>query len=85
MAVPIPGSLEMKIDLPERVLDFTSTNMPEPEIVLDYLPQRHELCASGIYTAPDGFRVHGDYYFDGRGPDEHPQAGLLPAGAGLAH
>ena len=31
-ATPIHGSLAMKIDLPERVLDFTSTNVPEPEI-----------------------------------------------------
>jgi len=29
-ATPIPGSVTMKIDLPERVLDFTSTNVPEP-------------------------------------------------------
>jgi hypothetical protein len=37
-ATSIPGSLAMTIDLPERVLDFTSTNVPEPEIVLSYLP-----------------------------------------------
>ena len=38
-AIPIPGSVMMKIDLPERVLDFTSTNVPEPELVLGYLPK----------------------------------------------
>jgi Protein of unknown function (DUF3485) len=37
-AVAIPGSVLMKINLPERALDFTSTNVPEPQIVLDYLP-----------------------------------------------
>jgi hypothetical protein len=37
-AAPIPGSLAMKIDLPERVLDFTSTNVPEPALVSGYLP-----------------------------------------------
>ena len=53
-ATPIPGSVMMKIDLPERVLDFTSTNVPESEVVLNYLPkdtsyvERH-------YQAPDGF------------------------------
>src|SRR5712675_2102050 len=37
-AVAIPGSVMMKIELPERVLDFTSTNVPEPQGVLAYLP-----------------------------------------------
>ena len=37
-SAPIPGSLNRKIDLPERVLEFTSTNVPEPELVLRYLP-----------------------------------------------
>lgn len=37
-AEPIPGSVVMKIRLPERVLDFDSTNVPEPQIVLGYLP-----------------------------------------------
>lgn len=34
----IPGSVMMRLALPARVLDFTSTNMPEPETVLSYLP-----------------------------------------------
>jgi len=29
----------MRVELPERVLEFTSTNMPEPEVVLGYLPK----------------------------------------------
>jgi hypothetical protein len=58
MAVTIPGSTQMKMDLPERVLDFTSTNMPEPEIVLGYLPPDTSY-AERIYTAPDGFQVQG--------------------------
>lgn len=37
-AVAIPGSMLMQISLPERVLDFNSTNVPEPQIVVDYLP-----------------------------------------------
>jgi hypothetical protein len=37
-AKAIPGSVMMKINLPERVLDFTSTNVPEPQVVLGYLP-----------------------------------------------
>ncbi len=54
--VAIPGSVQVKIDLPERVLDFTSTNVPEPQIVLDYLPKDTSY-AERLYTAPDGFRV----------------------------
>jgi hypothetical protein len=55
-AAAIPGSVQMKIDLPERVLDFTSTNMPEPEVVLAYLPADTSY-AERIYAAPDGFWV----------------------------
>jgi hypothetical protein len=58
MAAAIPGSLQMKIDLPERVLDFTSTNIPEPEVVLGYLPPDTSY-AERIYTSPDGFQVQG--------------------------
>jgi hypothetical protein len=53
---PIPGSIQLKINLPERVLDFTSTNMPEPDVVAGYLPKDTSY-AERIYTAPDGFRV----------------------------
>ncbi len=52
MAAPIPGSTVMKIDLPERVLNFTSTNLPEPEIVLGYLPKDTSF-AERYYTSPD--------------------------------
>jgi hypothetical protein len=53
-ATPIPGQVMMTIDLPERVLDFTSTNMPEPEVVLGYLPKDTSF-VERIYHAPDGF------------------------------
>lgn len=38
-ATMIPGSMAMKIDLPARVLDFTSTNVPESEVELGYFPK----------------------------------------------
>ena len=38
IAEKIPGSVMMKINLPERVLDFTSTNVPESETELGYFP-----------------------------------------------
>ena len=55
-AAPIPGGLKMKLDLPERVLDYTSTNIPESEIELGYFPQDTSY-ARRIYQSPDGFAV----------------------------
>jgi hypothetical protein len=56
LAAPIPGSVTMKIDLPEHVLDFTSTNVPEPEVVLGYLPPDSSY-AERLYSAPGGPQV----------------------------
>ena len=56
IAAPIPGSTMMKIDLPERVLDFTSTNVPESEVELGYFPKDTSY-ARRLYQAPDGFGV----------------------------
>jgi hypothetical protein len=55
---PISGSVMMKIDLPERVLDFASSNVPEPEVVLGYLPKDTSY-VERQYQAPDGFWVTG--------------------------
>jgi hypothetical protein len=55
-AMPVPGSVVMKINLPERVLDFTSTNVPEPQVVRDDVPPDTSY-AERIYFAPDGFWV----------------------------
>ena len=57
-ATPIPGSVMMKIELPERVLDFTSTNVPEPEVVLGYLPKDTSF-VERYYQAPDGLWATG--------------------------
>jgi hypothetical protein len=53
---PIPGSVAMNIDLPARVLDFTSTNVPESEIELAYFPKDTSYVRR-LYQAPDGFVV----------------------------
>lgn len=53
---PVPNSIKINISLPERVLDFTSTNIPEPETVLGYLPTDTSY-AGRAYFAPDGFWV----------------------------
>lgn len=52
-AAPISGSVMMKLDLPERVLDFSSTNVPEPEVVVDYLPKDTSY-VERRYVSPDG-------------------------------
>lgn len=55
---PVTGSVQVKIDLPERVLDFTSTNIPEPEVVLGYLPKDTSY-AERLYRSPDGAAMTG--------------------------
>lgn len=52
-AEAIPNSVTMHLQLPERVLDFTSTNMPTSEVVLDFLPKDTSY-AERHYQAPDG-------------------------------
>lgn len=53
---PIPGSPRLQVDLPERVLDYTSQVVEPDKLTLGWLPpdtsfgQRH-------YQAPDGFQV----------------------------
>src|SRR5208282_1042950 len=54
--VSIPGSVAVKIVLPVQVLDFTSTNVPEDQIVL-YM-SKDTSCAQRRYVAPDGFQVN---------------------------
>jgi hypothetical protein len=56
-AVANPGSVVMKIDLPSRVLGFTSTNVPEDQSVLDMLPKDTSY-AQRRYTDSDGFWVN---------------------------
>ena len=56
-ATPIPGTIKMAFDLPANVLDFTSTNVPEADIVTETLPKDTSF-AQRRYTAPDGFWVN---------------------------
>jgi hypothetical protein len=54
----IPGNVQVKIGLPEYVFDFASTNVPEPKIVLGYLPKDTSY-TERVYTAPDGLQIQG--------------------------
>ena len=58
-AVAIPGSVQMRLELPERVLNFTSTNVPTAEVVLGYLPKDTSY-AQRFYTATNGMWVMGN-------------------------
>lgn len=58
VATPIPGKVSMNIQLPGQVLDYASTNIPEPDIVLGYLPKDSSY-AERLYQAPDGFWATG--------------------------
>jgi hypothetical protein len=58
-AIPIPESATMKIDLPAQVLDFTSSNVPESDVVLGYLPKDTSF-VERCYTPLDGsFGIYG--------------------------
>jgi Protein of unknown function (DUF3485) len=56
-AMPIPGTVKMNFDLPERAPNFTSERVPEDKTVLDMLPKDTSF-AQRHYTAPDGFWVN---------------------------
>jgi hypothetical protein len=55
-AVPIPGSVAMQIDFPEKVLDYTSVRLPPDPIVEATLPKDTSY-VQRRYTAPDGFWI----------------------------
>ncbi|MGN6643705.1 MAG: exosortase-associated EpsI family protein [Verrucomicrobiota bacterium] len=56
-ATPLPGTVVMKFDLPETVPGFTSTNVPQSDVVLNFLPKDTSY-AQRRYEAPDGFWVN---------------------------
>jgi hypothetical protein len=57
-ATPIAGEPRMKIELPERVPDFSSTNVPESDVELGYFPKDTSYVRR-LYQSPDGFWVSG--------------------------
>ena len=81
-ATPIPGSVMMTVDLPERVLDWSSTNVPEPELVLGYLPPDSSY-AERHYQAPDGFDVTGTLILMGADRTSIHKADYCLSGQGL--
>jgi hypothetical protein len=62
---PIPGSPRLQVDLPERVLDYTSRALEVDKGTLDWLPQDTSF-GQRLYTAPDGFEVSVNVVLMGR-------------------
>ena len=56
LARPIANSVLMDIQLPENVLDYTSTVLEQSDVVTNMLPKDTSL-ASRKYNSPDGFQV----------------------------
>jgi hypothetical protein len=82
-AMPIPGSLAMKIDLPERVLDFSSTNVPEPEVVLGYLPSDTSYAERYYESSDGGFAITGTLVLMGADRTSIHNADYCLRGSGL--
>ena len=53
---PIPGSGRLQVDLPARVLDYTSEVVEVDKRTLDWLPQDTSF-GQRLYRGPDGFEV----------------------------
>jgi hypothetical protein len=53
---PIPGSVRLQVDLPERVLDYTSEAVEVDKRTSEWLPQDTSF-GQRVYRAPDGFEV----------------------------
>ncbi len=53
---PLPDSTRLQVELPERVLDYESTNVPVEQVVLDFLPRDTSL-GQRNYFAPDNFQT----------------------------
>jgi hypothetical protein len=51
---PIPGSQRLEVVLPERVLDYTSEEIPVDKATLEWLPQDTSF-GQRLYRASDGF------------------------------
>ena len=53
---PMPDPIRVQVELPERALDYESTNVPIEQIVLDILPKDTSF-GQRLYSAPDNFQA----------------------------
>ena len=74
-------SVAVKIELPARVLDFTSTNLPEQEVVTSYLPKDTSY-AQRLYFLTNGFYVDANIILMGTDRTSIHKADLCLPGQG---
>ncbi|HXE41673.1 MAG TPA: hypothetical protein VN516_01520 [Candidatus Baltobacteraceae bacterium] len=83
IATPIADDIKMKIDLPERVLDFASTNVPEPEVVLNYLPRDSSYAERRYRSGDDEIPIEGTIVMMGADRTSIHNADFCLRGQGL--
>jgi len=79
---PLPGSIRLQIELPERVLDYTSTPLPVEKLVLDFLPPDTSF-GQRRYSAPDDFWIQITAVLMGTDRTSLHKPQICLAGAGL--
>jgi hypothetical protein len=84
VATAVPGSLRMNINLPETVLDFTSTNVPESAEVLGYLPSDTSYAERRYIPSSDGFPIYATVVLMGADRTSIHNADYCLNGQGLA-
>jgi hypothetical protein len=80
-AAPTSEGIVMSIELPEKVLDFTSTNVPQSEVVLGYLPKDTSY-AQRFYMGEDGFWANANIILMGTDRSSIHKADYCLAGQG---
>ena len=81
-AESLPNTDVLKIELPENVLDFTSTNLPEDQVVLNYLPKDTSF-ARRVYFRPDGSPIDANIILMGSDRSSIHKADYCLAGSGF--
>ncbi len=84
IATPVPGSPRMNISLPESVLDFTSTNIPEPAEVLSYLPADTSYAERCYFSPSNNFPIQATVVLMGADRTSIHNADFCLNGQGLA-
>jgi hypothetical protein len=57
-ATPLPGQVAMEIYLPENVTGFTSTNVPESEVELNYFPKDTSYVRRAYQSHTGGYPIY---------------------------
>ena len=80
---PLPDSIRLQVELPERVLDYTSKPLEVEKLVLDFLPPDTSF-GFRRYTAPDDFCVQMNAVLMGTDRTSLHKPELCLGGSGLS-